>query len=105
MNTLDTLKAARELISDPRRWTQGCYARDELGNKTLCDASDACQWCALGSLLHYRADISTFRLLSQAAHNIHDAKADSVNDRLGHAAVLKMFDAAIALAEKEGDHP
>lgn len=38
MKTSDILSRARELISDPERWTQGDFARDVSGNARFPDA-------------------------------------------------------------------
>jgi hypothetical protein len=50
MNVLDTLTAARNLIADISRWTQGERTIDKLGQ--ICGPSDerAYAWCATGAL-------------------------------------------------------
>lgn len=49
--TPEALKAARERISDPERWTQGEYAKNTQGEACNANSSEACQWCAAGAVL------------------------------------------------------
>jgi hypothetical protein len=71
--TVEVLRQARALIADPAHWTRGAHARNALDAITGVASSDACRW-----------------------KDIVD-----VNDEDGHAAVLEMYDRAIALAESE----
>ena len=103
MTTLEILRAARELISDPAKWTQGAYARDEKGFQ-LCTGYDtgATCWCAIGALEHIYASMSELEAIRYLTLAVSEWPA-KVNDHKGHAAVLDMYDRAIALAEKEKD--
>jgi hypothetical protein len=50
MTPLETLKAARQLISDPAKWTQGEFARDVDGNEVKAWSEDATCFCAYGAI-------------------------------------------------------
>lgn len=49
-STVDLLRAAKERISDPERWTRGCLARDANGKPVSPEDSRATRWCAIGSV-------------------------------------------------------
>lgn len=103
---LEALRFARDLISDPGRWTQRVSARDETGAATMATNSDACSWCALGavSVATERA-YGTGRLFDDVVHCLSTAlptppsggfePVAAFNDRVDHARVLELFDAAI----------
>lgn len=97
---------ARELISDPKRWTTEVYARDSSGESLMDSSSpDAVCWCSLGAIRKVTGQDATagslisVRFLSQAVKRKLPAK---YNDSHTHAEVLEMFDKAKALAEAEG---
>lgn len=113
------LREARELITPPERFAQGDFAMTADGSTTT-DPSEAVCYCTWGALakvheLEY-LDIGDRRacpealLLEQCALAISDPEALAasqhkdfpiihVNDELGHAATLEMFDCAIKKAE------
>jgi hypothetical protein len=103
---LQILRRARELISDPERWTTELAARDECnGSVAPWDESAVC-WCAVGAMeraahdLGVRVSSNAYsaameRLYALSPHN----SVVQVNDVEGHAAVLALFDKA--LSEKE----
>lgn len=95
----DVLRAAKDRIKDPERWTQGAVARDGKGQP--CEYEKAVCFCALGSLEFeciglYEAGYSW---LVRAARGLGIVGVSKVNDRLGHAATMEMYDCAIQLAE------
>ncbi len=96
MSTLETLKAARALIEDPERWTQGAFARDAEGHSTPPCSPDAVCWCATGALRQVCPEG-----LSQEVFLALEptGSPESVNDDEGYAATIAMFDRAIATAE------
>jgi hypothetical protein len=102
MITLDVLKAARALISDPARWTQGAYARDEQGNEVDIYDAEACAWCALGAITLVSIDMPGSRawreLMATTAIPVSD-----FNDNSDHAAVLGLYDRTIARLEREAE--
>lgn len=107
-DALTVLREARELISDPKRWTTGFFAKDADGRDVWWDYSGAVCWCAIGALNKvagapepHTAARKALRIGSERAFGETDPTL--VNDGLGHVAVLRMFDAAIAFAEKEAE--
>jgi hypothetical protein len=107
-STLQILKEARALISDPERWTQGEDARDEDGLPVHPDDSDAVCWCTLGALHRAAAgtdDFSVFREIQKAVEAFPGIRSQAhyaakFNDAHTHAEVLAMFDAAISAKER-----
>lgn len=101
----DILRAARELIATPDRWTKEWYARDAKGE--WADLSKATCFCAVGALAKASGvddptgfedeDISHFLAVAVGCDYIV-----AWNDRAErtHPEVLAAFDRAIALAEQ-----
>ena len=50
MSTLEILQWARELISDPERWSNSWFAEDVIGKIVEPDDERACRWCLLGAI-------------------------------------------------------
>jgi hypothetical protein len=96
----EILKAARQRIEKPEHWTQGFMARDKDGNPTKSTNREACQWCALGAI---SAEAGGARAGEDAQDELYRAVGGTpitdINDRDGHAAVLSMFDKAIAATQ------
>lgn len=109
MNTLETLKAARDLISDPARWTQREYARDQFGNSAMATDGYATCWCALGAIRKvtgrendiYRPAVAQLARHCQVVDIPAGWAVSTHNDTHDHAEVLALFDAAIENLEKE----
>lgn len=86
-----TLIDAKKLIEDPTKWRRGMYAAGG-------------RMCAVGALmkaaqaLSYRLDKTLFDALSGAAHELYGTNILSVNDHIGHAAVMAVYEHAIAKA-------
>lgn len=108
MKTVEVLRAARELISDPERWTRHAVARDADGG-LLLNGNDprACQWSAEGAVGHVTGcsidqpgALSAINALSRAAKPLRPSRANDIGT---HAEVLAMFDKAIALAEADDE--
>jgi hypothetical protein len=102
MTPLETLKAARQLITDPAKWTQEAFARNKLGQIVEPDFGDATCFCALGAIQHFTkytgmspADV----LLDNLSLSKFGMCIDVFNDTHTHAEVLALFDAAIAELE------
>lgn len=100
MNTLETLKAARERISVPEHWTQGHYARNAAGTMESMTSSKAVCWCAEGSILMVDSGHcgAALRALGSVVGTSH---IPTFNDdaRRTHAEVLAAFDEAIRRLE------
>jgi hypothetical protein len=87
------LRDARELIADPRNWTQRIY-RSFRGRR-----------CAVGALRAAASRLddptlawSAHGMLIKIARSRGFTNVEAMNDRSSHAAVLRAFDEAIALA-------
>ena len=111
MTTLEILRAARELISDPARWTQGAFARSFSG-ENLAYGNDprATCWCAYGVLekisgekQFYSAPGHTELNNSCFTESEKLFSVPAINDNGTHKDVLALYDRAIALAEQEED--
>jgi len=109
-SALTVLREARELISDPKRWTRAELARDATQHGVRANSVGATCWCALGAVLKvtdtklaYQVwDFPATKVLMRAAKSeFGPYDIPAVNDLLGHEATIRMFDAAIASAEKE----
>lgn len=50
MTLLEHLKATRELIGTPDKWTQNVYSRDKLGSQCSIRSSEACKFCIMGAI-------------------------------------------------------
>lgn len=107
-NVREILIAARELISDPARWTQGASARTRDGNAALVDDPSACSWCALGATAHEARRLDGFA----SADALRDAivlldtlagpnRLPFFNDHGSHESVLALFDRAIEATSVE----
>ncbi len=104
---MSALRDAYELIKDEDRWTQGMIARDAHGDQVLPWAPEAVRWCASGAVLSFPCSFTETDALVEAAnalfpqfrlpkdfHNVVE-----VNDMLGHAAILQVFEKAIVELE------
>ena len=104
------LKRARRRITDPNHWTLGTYARDAGGRVALPASPAAVQWCALGALQAeaprgWHLGGKRHAEFSDALHRLAEAipergwmtpaSVPDLNDEGDHAAVLKLYDAAI----------
>lgn len=102
---VEILTGAREILSDPKRWTVGASARDTHGN--LCDvfAPRATCFCAVGALIkassvqddvEYPRVADTYFEARTAIANVTPKQLIDVNDYEGREAVLEIIDQAIA---------
>lgn len=102
VGALRSLERAKERIADSEDWTQRFFALapDGYGGHNSCYERNpkACKWCAVGSL---RAEpglqATAERFLYDAAVDLYDRSPYLVNDKLGHEAVMRMYDRAIAV--------
>jgi hypothetical protein len=110
--TLEILKAARERIRDPKHWTTKAMARDANGKHIAHPMShrpiewhNAVCWCGTGAI-HMEADQRHERpwgavlALEDAAFRLFNLATISVNDILGHEAIMRVFDDAIEAQER-----
>lgn len=100
MTPLETLKAARDLISDPARWTQVVFARDSIGMDVEPTSYRAVCFCSIGAIRKFERKMSDAeKTLLGVCSKIHDTYVEEFNDTHTHAEVLALFDAAIAELE------
>lgn len=115
----DVLKKVRKLLTNPKRWTQGCNSRDKSGNytpvvsfadplmsKRLQKNSEACSWCLSGAILYCISEGNP--LLSDAWNKNTKVQArlckyipkgfsiPKYNDERSHRSVIRLIDKAIA---------
>lgn len=104
---LKLLEVAKALISDKRKWCTGCLFQDDAGDESSC--SNASKYCALGATYAQAGsdlmsasptyiDEAISRLTAAADRLYPGLVVTDVNDRKGHAAVMKMYDMAIRSA-------
>jgi hypothetical protein len=100
MKTSEFLKKAKEKILDPSHWCSGVYAEDNAGNSIDVKSPKATRWCAYGAIDSMDVvDTYADRILSNSSIRLYHMELASVNDSLGHEAVIKIYDAAIATAK------
>ena len=99
---LRMLERARALIEDEGHWCPGDLARDAWGFSISPIDRDAEQRCALGALLaaayELTGDFDRAQKVAAGAMRpvIGATSLTHINDVEGHAAILKLFDRAIA---------
>lgn len=97
---LDQLKAARDLISDPAKWTQRYFARDVQGNPVNARMNEAVCFCALGAverICGFQWEYTTIgKILDARCQTLHNTCTSTFNDKHSHDEVLALFDDVIA---------
>jgi hypothetical protein len=104
---MQIIKRAREIISDPEKWCKGAFARNADGKETYCyDPNvippEATQFCGYGALVKAAIDTGQpWELAYDIAVNLVKGGCcltdfTNVNDEQGHAAILSLFDKALA---------
>jgi hypothetical protein len=96
------IERAKELIQDESQWCRGYLAVDAHGDSADPAGSEAVKRCALGALFaaayqltnntEKSCELASSALLPLCGSN----KVVLVNDYQGHAAILALFDQAIA---------
>lgn len=101
-DTQAALRAARELLADPTRFTQSHTARNRRGYPVIATARTAVQWDASGALMRVtgqRSRCPGFAELVAAAGGFRLFVDRTTRGR--HADVLALFDRAIAGGVRE----
>jgi hypothetical protein len=99
------LEKARGLIENESQWCPGDLARDAWGFSVSPTDANAYQHCALGALVAAASELTgdrhrAYDLAMTAMRPLVGATALAhINDDEGHAAVLALFDLAIAHAQ------
>lgn len=108
------IREAYETIKDPSRWTRGASARDKYGDAVMVHNPGAVKFCATGALdyrswLHGTFDRTDAEIekdqeligqLCDMSYDLFETDIVSVNDRLGHEAIVQLYEKA--LIELEG---
>jgi hypothetical protein len=94
---------ARALIADPAHWTRGVLACTGNGRPVMWHDREACRWCALGAIQRAASDLlgdekQSMRVADEVINSWFPRNLSAVNDTQGHAAVLELFDKALATA-------
>jgi len=101
---INTFKEARNFISDPERWTKGTSARSINGVPIHPLNHNATCWCSFGAIEKVVSD-SNRRLVHDICWLTKYTGVSYIeyNDlpETTHEDIMKMFDGAIALVEKE----
>lgn len=102
---LDILKAARELLSDAKRWGKHLTASDSWGNSVSPTSPSAHCWCVYGAIEKARSsmdDNDRAEVLLAKYLPPKETGISTFNDRLttSHADILALFDRAIAAEER-----
>jgi hypothetical protein len=97
------VRKARERINDPEHWCQRTAAQTRGGEHCKPYSAIAFRFCAIGALIHaalpfHDADYNkAFRTVNDIALELLGGTASCVfNDTHNHAAVLSLFDKALA---------
>lgn len=110
MNVKENLIAARAKIADIKNWGVGRYAQDASGHPVASSSERAFKYCGVGALLavwppapkNDNLFADSLRALIASAETLYsNDNVGTVNDTLGHEAILKVYDHAINNASEE----
>lgn len=103
MTPKEILEKARALITDPKHWTRGKFARDTCGSSVSVDSSTATCFCTVGAVYRVSASVTVghHEALDLLANELDQLGRPSrsiptFNDSSTHEQVLALFDRAIA---------
>src|SRR6185369_1255158 len=103
-STLRILKAARDLISEPARWTTGCMAKNSMGVQVDPRAPEAACFCAMGAIKRASRDLgSEWDARDALRTEVGNAQGSIAlfNDNGTHAEIIAAWDRAIAKLEAQ----
>lgn len=111
LTPLEVLVGARQLLSDPKKWTKGALARNAKECNLSVDSSSACCFCSIGACLkiqenpNWLGDGSHWERFMDASCReiVGHENIVSYNDNgsTKHEDILKLFDYAIELAKRD----
>ena len=108
MKPSELLTKAKAVIADPRRWTQGWYAKDAEGQPVGSRKSYAVCWCSVGALDKVAYEENTYKTffaateyLGVVADEFGCSSIPDLNDHSSHETVMKAWDRAIKLAKED----
>lgn len=101
----EILIAAKELISDPKKWTQCEFARDAEGEACPVRRPCAVSFCSVGAILlvssihtaHAVPDAES--ILEKASKTFGFDSISKMNDQSEHEDVMRVFDLAISICD------
>lgn len=102
------LRDAKELISNPERWTQKVCARTRYAMEIDPSSDLATSWCAVGATVKasknnsiVEAKALNYLRLATKKFGCHGSTGSPplVNDHKPHSVVMELFDEAIRLSE------
>ena len=82
-----------ELLAEPSKWTQGCYARDVDGTTVAIQSPDAVCWCLEGTVFKCENRVANHSKLRRFIYTKHGFHISTWNDAPGrtHAEVLAVL--------------
>lgn len=95
------LKAERKLLSDPKRWTKGHFARDANGIPTDYYSKTATCWCQMGAAQKIGSNVSATSLkqLVSGMFNYQDDVAFNDAPKTTHKDLMEFYDVCIIHAK------
>lgn len=108
MTLLEHLKAVRELIGTPEKWTKQVYARDHYGMQCSIQSEEACTYCIVGAIrkiCDYRASNTYNFLKTYSPMKSPQGEGELIcfndNPCTEHSSMMTILDKAINDAELE----
>ena len=108
MTVKQNLEAIKAVIADPANWTQCAFATNKDGD--LVAISEGTCFCILGAAAKVMEvpdeeayirglvnRLAASKALRKAAWTLHNRSPESVNDNLGHQAVMDLLEYAIGV--------
>lgn len=62
---IDECRTVEELLSDPARWTQGCFAKSANNKPRRWYAEDACKFCLVGAMYRVYGETANAQIYDQ----------------------------------------
>lgn len=88
-------KNALELICDSNKWTRGAYARDKDDVVVELRDASATKYCVRGAMMLVGCSIGDYTRAELMAIEMYDHSLISVNDRIGHKAVIQVLESCV----------
>lgn len=97
MEVIELLEKTYELLSDPKRWIKGDFARDKTGHTVGFHAPEATCWCLVGAIYKIAGND---RNIQGSALTILEANCPyfsliTLNDKSTHEEVMEFLKATI----------
>ena len=104
---VETLRAIKETIGTPEKWTKGCYARDSSGEPTSIRFASAVSFCIRGAVCRVNGPFEvaadnliweTLRPQLPYLNNFAGVATWQDNPERKHPEVMELLDKAIEVA-------